>query len=61
MGSAFLLAFLIAGGASVWIYTKLQNRTGYGNSQNAAWGAVVVFVVSFIVVFTVANMLLKSN
>lgn len=59
MGSAFLLAFLIAGGGSVWIYTKLQNRTGYGNSQNAVWGALVVFVVGFIVVFTVANMVLK--
>lgn len=58
MNAAFL-ALLIAGGGAVWIYTKLQNRTGYGNSKNAATGALVAFVLGFIVVFTIAKMILK--
>lgn len=57
--SAALLALLIAGGGSVWIYTKLQNHTGYGNSKNAVIGALVTFAVGFIVIFTLARMFLK--
>ncbi|MEJ0072772.1 MAG: hypothetical protein WDN27_01620 [Candidatus Saccharibacteria bacterium] len=57
--TAALLALLIAGGASVWIFTKLQNHTGYGNSKNAAVGAGVVFVIGFLVVFTIAHSFLK--
>ena len=57
--SAALLALLIAGGSSVWIYTKLQNHTGYGNSKNAATGALVAFILGFIVVFSIAKMILK--
>ncbi len=57
--SAAFLAFIIAGGSSVWIFTKLQNRTGYGNSKNAITGAAVVFVIGFIVVFTIGHMILK--
>lgn len=57
--NAALLSLLIAGSSSVWIYTKLQNHTGYGNSKNAAKGAAVAFVIGFIVVFSIARMILK--
>jgi uncharacterized membrane protein SpoIIM required for sporulation len=57
--TAALLALLIAGGSSVWIFTKLQNRTGYGNNQNAIIGAAVVFVLLFVVVFSLGHMVLK--
>jgi len=55
--SAALLALLAAVSIAVWVYTKLQSRTGYGNNQNAAIGAAVVFVLVFIVVFSVAHLL----
>lgn len=57
--NAALLSLLISGASSVWVYTKLQNHTGYGNSKSAAKGAAVAFVVSFIVVFSLARMILK--
>jgi hypothetical protein len=57
--SAALLSLLISGGSSVWVYTKLQNHTGYGNSKSAVQGAAVVFVLGFIVIFSLAHMLLK--
>lgn len=57
--TAAFLALLIAGGAAVWIYTKLQNKTGYGNNTGAAKGAGVAFAIIFVVVFTIGNMLLK--
>lgn len=57
--SAALLALLVSGGSSVWVYTKLQGRTGYGNSKAAAQGAAIVFVLGFIVIFTLAHLILK--
>ena len=57
--SAGILAFIVALSTSVWAFTKLQNRTGYGNNQNAIRGAIVVFVLVFIVVFTIGHMILK--
>jgi len=57
--SAGFVAFLAAISASVWTFTKLQNKTGYGNNQSAITGAAVVFVLAFIVVFSLGHMLLK--
>ena len=57
--SAGLIALLCSAGAATWVFTKLQNRTGYGNNRDAIIGAVVVFVICFIVVFSLAHMLLK--
>lgn len=56
--SAFLTALLLALGAGTWIYTKLQNKTGYGNSKSAFMGALVSGIVIFVVVLTVALMIL---
>jgi uncharacterized membrane protein YjjP (DUF1212 family) len=53
-------ALLASMSASVWVFTKLQSRTGYGNSQNAMIGAAVVFVLGFVVIFSLAHMLLPN-
>jgi hypothetical protein len=58
--SAALIAFLVALGSSVWTYTKLQNRTGYGNNQAAIKGAAIVFIVALVVVFTLAKILIHN-
>ena len=56
MGPLFVAA-LFAIGAATWVYTKLQQQTGYGNSQNALIGAGVVGVVLFITMFATAKMI----
>jgi hydrogenase-4 membrane subunit HyfE len=52
-----LFALIASFSVSVWIFTKLQNKTGYGNNKNAMIGAAVVFVLGFIVIFSLANLL----
>lgn len=58
--SAVLLAFMLSVGASVWVFTKLQNRSGYGNAKTALIGTAVAFVLLFIVVFSVSKMVLHN-
>ncbi|MGB4967775.1 MAG: hypothetical protein WBO35_06275 [Candidatus Saccharimonadales bacterium] len=50
MGS-FFISLLFAVGAATWVYTKLQQKTGYGNSQSALIGAAVTGVGLFLVMF----------
>jgi len=57
--SASIVAFLVAISTATWTFAKLQNRTGYGNNRAAVIGAAVVFVLAFIVVFTLGRMILK--
>jgi uncharacterized membrane protein SpoIIM required for sporulation len=57
MLTSFFTALLFAAGAGVWIYTKLQQRTGYGNSTSAVQGAAVSALLIFIVVFVTAMFL----
>lgn len=56
--SALLIALIGAVGSSAWVYTKLQDRTGYGNNKPAIQGTVAVFIVGFIVLFTIFKFLL---
>ena len=56
--TAALLALIIAISASVWSYTKLQSHTGYGNARTTIKGAAVVFVMTFIIVFTLGRPIL---
>lgn len=58
--SAGVIAFLAAISTSVWAFTKLQQRAGYGNDKTAIKGAAVVFVLVFIVVFTIGRMIIKN-
>lgn len=57
--STALVALFVSLGGSTWVYTKLQNKTGYGNNRSAIIGAAMVFVVAFIVVFSVGHSLMK--
>ena len=57
--NAALLALLISISGSVWVFTKLQNKTGYGNNQSAFIGSAVTFVLGFIVIFSLAHMVLR--
>ena len=57
MKAAFI-ALVAAVSISVWSYTKLQSHTGYGNASTTAKGTAIVFVISFIVVFTIGLMVL---
>lgn len=47
----FFTAFLLAVGGGTWTYTKLQQRTGYGNSKNAIIGAVVAAFAIFLLMY----------
>ena len=56
---ALLVSFLVALGVATWIFTKLQQRTGYGNSTNAYIGGGVVFIIVFIILFTISHTVLS--
>jgi uncharacterized protein HemY len=58
--SAGVIAFLAAISLSVWAFTKLQPRAGFGNNKTSVTGAVVVFVIVFVVVFTLAHLIIKN-
>lgn len=51
--SAFIIALLAAIGGGTWVFTRLQNKTGYGNSKTALKGAAIAGLGLFIVVFTI--------
>lgn len=53
MTKAFLLALIISVCAGVWVFTKLNQRTGYGNNSGALKGAAVAGVAIFVVVFSI--------
>ena len=49
---AFLVALLFSLGAATWVYTKLQQRTGYGNSAAAIKGALTAGAIAFVIFLT---------
>lgn len=53
-----MIALFCSVGASTWIYTKLQQRTGYGNSGTALKGTAAAGVLIFVVVYTIGLMIL---
>lgn len=59
--SAWIIALMTAVGVSAWAYSKLQQRTGYGNSRNALIGAATTGVITFIVLYMLAKMLIPAN
>lgn len=54
----FWTALLFSVGAATWIYTKLSARSGYGNTKNALIGAAIAGLLLFIVVYSIARMVL---
>ena len=53
----FFTAFLLAVGGGTWVYSRLQQTTGYGNSRNAIIGAVISALGIFVVTYVTANLL----
>jgi hypothetical protein len=47
-------------GAGTWVFTKLQNRNGYGNSKNALIGAAIVSVLVLFVIYSLARMFIHD-
>ena len=58
--SAFYVALLASLGISTWIFTKLQGRTGYGNSKSALTASGIAFILVFLIVFTVYRMVTSN-
>ena len=56
--SPAVVALMLAVGVGTWIYTKLQQRTGYGNSKDALKGAAIAGGIKFVVVLTLGVTLL---
>lgn len=56
--SAFFVALLFSLGAATWVYTKLQQRTGYGNASSALKGAAITGLIAFVVLYMLALVLL---
>jgi hypothetical protein len=52
--TVILVALIAAVSATTWTYVQLQHRSGAGNSGTAVTGASLVFVITFVVVLTVA-------
>lgn len=47
----FIISLFVALGAGTWIYSQLQQRTGYGNSQaiiGAALAAAGIFTIVYL-------------
>ncbi len=53
---AFFTALLLAVGVGTWIFTKLQQRTGYGNSRGALIGAGIAAFGVFLLVYLTARL-----
>ncbi len=51
--NSFIVALLIAISFGTWVYTKLQQRTGYGNSKDAFKGAAIAGGIAFVVALTI--------
>lgn len=47
----FLISAFIALGAGAWIYTKLQQKTGYGNTRLTWTGTTLFTVAIFAVIY----------
>ncbi|HVC36193.1 MAG TPA: hypothetical protein VNE40_01975 [Candidatus Dormibacteraeota bacterium] len=56
-----LTSLFIAAGAAAWVYSKMGRRVGYGNSQRV-WTLVgAIFVVVFIVIWTLLRWVIKIH
>lgn len=54
----FLIAFFIALGAGAWVFTKLQQKTGYGNARTTWTGTIISVVAIFLVVYVTLGLFL---
>jgi hypothetical protein len=49
----FLYAAFLAIGITAFAYTKLQRRTGYGNTQSILPSLGAIFIISLFITFTI--------
>ena len=57
----FLLALMLAAGASAFVYAKMGRRIGYGNGT-AVWQLVgITFVMVFLIVFILLKTLVSLD
>lgn len=47
----FLIATFISLGAGAWIFTKLQQKTGYGNGRTAWTGTILSVIAIFLFIY----------
>jgi len=52
----FLTSLFVALGGGTWIYTRLQQHTGYGNSRSAIVGATLSALGIFAVLYLTARL-----
>jgi hypothetical protein len=53
-----LISLFLAAGVAAFAYTKLGRRVGYGNTQNVILIVSVIFVITWIVGYTLARFVL---
>lgn len=56
--SNFVISLLVAAGTGVWIFNKLQNKTG-NNTQKSLTASGVSAVIIFIVLLSVLHTIIK--
>lgn len=56
-----LIALFVAAGVTTFAYTKLTQRTGYGNAKSIIPGLAVIFIITFIIVYTLAQFVLHLS
>ncbi len=55
----FLYAAFLAIGITTFAYTKLQRRTGYGNTQSILPSLVAIFIFSLFITFTIFKFIIR--
>jgi hypothetical protein len=56
-----LIAFILAAGVGVFVYSKIGSRLGYSN-RNSVWGVIAVsFVVSFLAFLVLLKFVIKVH
>jgi hypothetical protein len=57
----FLFSLFFAAGVAGFVYSKMGQRLGYGNSQNVWVTVGVVFVIAAIVFYTILALFVPKN
>ena len=52
----FFTSLFVSVGAGTWIYSRLQQHTGYGNSRSAIVGAGLSALGIFVVIYLTARL-----
>jgi hypothetical protein len=50
-----VISFIFAAGASAWVYSKTNQRFGYGNAKDAYIAAGITFVLAFVFLYSLMH------